>query len=94
MVRILRDFLKDESAAAAIEYVILATGIAVVIITAVLPANSSRACRTCGRPMRFVTAIAKFGRHPELRTYECGQCKETSIEEWKPRENGVVGPFD
>jgi Flp pilus assembly pilin Flp len=86
MVRKFRDFLKDESATAAIEYIILAASIAVAIITAVKP--PSLACRTCGRPMRFVTATAKFGRHPELRTYECGQCKETVVEEWRPRESG------
>ena len=64
MVRKFRDFLKDESASAAIDYIILVTGIALAIITAVKPANPSLACRACGRPMRFVTAIAKFGRLP------------------------------
>jgi Flp pilus assembly pilin Flp len=88
MVRKFRDFLKDESATAAIEYIILAASIAVAIITAVKPANPSLACRACGRPMRFVTAIAKFDRHPELRTYECNRCKETVVEEWRPRESG------
>jgi Flp pilus assembly pilin Flp len=88
MVRKFRDFLRDESANAAIEYVILATGIAVAIITAVKPANPSLPCRACGRPMRFVTAIAKFDRLPELRTYECERCKKTVMEEWRPRENG------
>jgi Flp pilus assembly pilin Flp len=87
MVRKFRDFLKDESASAAIDYIILVTGIALAIITAVKPANPSLACRACGRPMRFVTAIAKFGRLPELRTYECGQCNKTMVEEWKPRES-------
>src|ERR1039457_4386648 len=88
MVRKFRDFLKDESATAAIEYIILAASIAVAIITAVKPANPSLACRACGRPMRFVTAIAKVDRHPELRTYECNRCKETVVEEWRPRESG------
>jgi hypothetical protein len=88
MVRKFRDFLKDESAAAAIEYIIIAAGIAVVIITAVKPANHGRPCPTCGRPMRFATAIAEHGPHPELRTYECGPCKETVVEEWRPRESG------
>jgi hypothetical protein len=88
MIRKFRDFLKDESAAAAIEYIILAAGVAVVIITGVKPANYYRTCCTCGRPMRFVTEIAKFGRHPELRTYDCGRCNETVVEEWTPRESG------
>lgn len=88
LVRKFRDFLKDESAAAAIEYAVLAAGIAVAVITAVKPANRSLACHSCGRPMRFVTAISKFRRHPELRIYECRQCNGTVVEEWRPRENG------
>jgi pilus assembly protein Flp/PilA len=35
MLQMLRDFLKDESAATAIEYGLIATGIAVAIITVV-----------------------------------------------------------
>ncbi|MGO9958037.1 MAG: Flp family type IVb pilin, partial [Solirubrobacteraceae bacterium] len=58
MVRKFRDFLKDESAAAAIEYAVLAAGIAVAVVTAVKPANRSLACHTCGRSMCFVTAIS------------------------------------
>src|SRR5580658_5515743 len=88
MVRKFRDFLKDESAAAAIEYVIIAAGIAVVIITAVKPANHARPCRTCGRPLRIATVIAEHGPHPELRIYECRPCKETVVEEWRPGESG------
>jgi hypothetical protein len=37
--------------------------------------------------MRFVKAVSKFRRHPELRIYECDQCLETAVEEWRPREN-------
>jgi len=81
------DFLKDESAVAAIEYIALSAGIALAIITAVKPANLSPACRACGRRMRFARAISKFRRHPELRIYECDQCRETAVEEWRPREN-------
>ena len=81
------DFLKDELAAAAIEYIALSAGIAVAVLTAVKPANLSPACRICGGPMRFVSAISKFRRHPELRIYECDQCRKTAVEEWRPREN-------
>jgi hypothetical protein len=88
MLRKFRDFLKDESAAAGIEYITIAAGIAVVIITAVKPANHARSCRTCGRPLRFATVIAEHDPHPELRIYECGPCKETVVEEWRPGESG------
>ena len=90
MARQLRHFLKDKSAAAAIEYILLTCGIAVAIITAVKPADHLPACPTCGRLMRRVTAIAKFGRHPELRAYDCGHCNKTLLEEWIPQE-GVGG---
>ena len=89
IVRKFRDFLKDESAAAPIEYIILGAGIAVAIITAVKPANSSLTCHTCGSPMRFARAISQFRRHPELRIYKCVKCKETTVQEWRPRENQV-----
>ena len=87
VVRKFNDFLKDESATAAIEYIALSAGIAVAIFTAVKPANLLPACHACGCRMRFVRAISKFRRHPELRIYECGQCMETAVEEWRPREN-------
>ena len=87
VVRKFRGFLKDESAVAAIEYIALSAGITLAIITAVKPANLSPACHACGRPMRFARAISKFRRHPELRIYECDQCRETVVEEWRPREN-------
>jgi Flp pilus assembly pilin Flp len=87
IVRKFRDFLNDESAAAAIEYIILGAGIAVAIMTAVKPANASLACHTCGRQMRFARTISQFRRHPELRIYKCVKCKETTVEEWRPREN-------
>jgi hypothetical protein len=87
VVRKLSVFLKDESATATIEYIALSTGIVVAVFTAIKPATLSPACRTCGRPMRFVRAISKFRRHPELRIYECCQCRETAVEEWRPREN-------
>jgi len=87
VVRKFRDFLKDESAVAAIEYIALSAGITLAIITAVKPANLSPACHACGRPMRFARAISKFRRHPELRIYECDQCRETVVEEWRPRES-------
>ena len=86
LVRKLTYFLKDESGAATIEYIALAAGIAVAVFTAIKRANSSPACRSCGCPLRFVRAISKFRRHPELRIYECGQCRETFVEEWAPRE--------
>ncbi len=87
VVRKFSDFLIDESAAATIEYIALSAGIAVAVLTAVKPAKLSPACQTCGRPMRFATAISKFRRHPELRIYECDQCRDTVVEEWRPREN-------
>jgi len=87
VVRKFSDFLIDESATATIEYIALSAGIAVAVLTAVKPAKLSPACRTCGRPMRLVRAISKFRRHPELRIYECGQCSETVVEEWRPGEN-------
>ena len=87
IVRRFRDFLRDESAAAPLDSIILGAGIAVAIITAVKPANSSLTCHTCGNPMRFARAISRFRRHPELRIYECVKCKETTVEEWRPREN-------
>ena len=87
MARKLTHFLKDKSAAAAIEYILLACGIAVAIITAMKPANHLPACPICGRLMRRLTAIEKFGRHPELRAYECGHCKKTVMEEWRPQES-------
>jgi len=85
MVRKLRDFLKDETATAAIEYGLVAAGLAVVMITAVRPANPLPACPTCGLPMRLVTTIPKFSLHPELRTYKCRKCEKTAMEEWAPK---------
>jgi Flp pilus assembly pilin Flp len=89
LVRKFNDFLKDETTAAAVEYVALSAGIAVAVLTAMKPANFSPACRNCGRPLRFVRAISKFRLHPELRIYECGQCRETVLEEWRPLENAI-----
>jgi len=88
MVRKLRDFLKDETATTAIEYGLVAAGLAVVMITAVRPANPSPACPTCGLPMRLVTTIPQFSLHPELRTYKCRKCEKTAIEEWAPGKRG------
>jgi hypothetical protein len=88
MVRKLRDFLKDETATTAIEYGLVAAGLAVVMITAVRPANPSPGCPTCGLPMRLVTTIPKFSFHPELRTYECRKCETTAMEEWEPGKRG------
>ena len=31
-------------------------------------------CPACGRPMRPVLVIPRFGSFPELRTYECKSC--------------------
>ena len=87
LTRKFNDFLKDESAVAALEYIALSAGIAVAVFTAIKPAELRPACQTCGRSMRFVTAISKFRSHPELRIYECGLCRETFVEEWRPREN-------
>ena len=87
-VRTFREFLKDESVAAALKCAALSGNIALAIITAVKPANLSPACRACGRPMRFGRAISKFRHHPELRIYECDECRETVLEEWRPREDG------
>lgn len=45
-------------------------------------------CPACGRPMRVVMVIPRFGSFPELHTYECRDCgvsyteavKETNTE--------------
>lgn len=87
LIRKFNDFLRDESAATTLEYIALSAGIAVAVFTAIKPAELRPACQTCGRPMRLVKAISKFRRHPELRIYECGQCRETFVEDWRPREN-------
>ncbi len=87
LIRKFNDFLKDKSAAATLEYIALSAGIALAVFTAIKPAELRPACRTCGRPVRLVKAISKFRRHPELRIYECGQCRETFVEEWRPREH-------
>ena len=86
LVRKLTAFLKDESAAATIEYIALSAGIAVAVFTAIKPANLSPSCHNCGRHLRFVRAVSKFRRHPELRFYECCQCRETFVDERTPRE--------
>jgi Flp pilus assembly pilin Flp len=88
MVRKLTEFLKDDSATVAIEYAFFAAGLTVVVITAVKPAKLSPACPTCGLPMHFVTAIAKFSLHPQLRTYKCRICEKTAMEEWEPGKGG------
>ncbi len=88
LVRKFNDFLKDESAAATLEYVALSAGIVVAVFTAIKPANLAPSCRSCGRPLRFVRAISRFRSHPELRIYECGQCRETAVDEWRPLEKG------
>ncbi|MGC1778708.1 MAG: hypothetical protein WBB34_12220 [Xanthobacteraceae bacterium] len=31
-------------------------------------------CPACGRPMRLVLVIPRFGSFPELHTYECRDC--------------------
>jgi transposase-like protein len=31
-------------------------------------------CPACGRPMRVVLVIPRFGSFPELQTYECSGC--------------------
>ena len=82
MAQKLGDFLKDETATAAIEYGLVAAGLAVLLITGVRPANSSPTCPTCGLPMRFVATIPKFSLNPELRAYKCRKCEETALEEW------------
>lgn len=89
LVRKFNVFLKDETTAATIEYLALSAGIAVAVLTAMKPANFSRACRNCGRPLHFVRAISKFRLHPELRIYECARCRETVVEEWRPLENAI-----
>jgi Flp pilus assembly pilin Flp len=89
VVRKFNVFLKDETTAATIEYLALSAGIAVAVLTAMKPANFSSACRNCGHPLHFVRAISKFRRHPELRIYECGQCRKTVVEEWRPLEDAI-----
>ena len=86
LVRKLTAFLKDESAAATIEYITLSVGIAVAVFTAIKPAELSPSCQNCGRPLRFVRAVSKFRRHPELRFYECCQCRKAFVKQWTPPE--------
>jgi hypothetical protein len=90
MVRKLRDFLKDETATTAIEYGLVAAGLAVVMVTAIRPANPSPACPTCGLPMRLVTRIPKFSLHPELRAHKFRKCEKTAMEEWEPGKRGSI----
>ncbi len=35
---------------------------------------SRHLCPACGRPMRLVLIIPRFGTFPELQTYECKSC--------------------
>ncbi len=35
---------------------------------------SKHCCPSCGRPMRFVLSVPRFGSFPELHTYECKSC--------------------
>ena len=90
MAQKLGDFLKDETATAAIEYGLVAAGLAVLLTTGVRPANSSPACPTCGLPMRFVATIPKFNLYPELRAYKCRKCEETALEEWGQGKRGCT----
>jgi Flp pilus assembly pilin Flp len=87
LVRKLTGFLKDESAAATIEYIALSAAIVVAVFTAIKPGNLSPSCQNCGRPLRLVRAVSKFRRHPELRFYECCQCRGTFVKECTPRES-------
>ena len=89
LVRKFNVFLKDETVAATLEYLALSAGIAVAVLTAFKTTNPSPACRNCGRPLRFVRAISKFYLHPELRIYECDQCRRTVVEEWRSHENAT-----
>ncbi len=41
---------------------------------------SKHCCPSCGRPMRLVLSVPRFGAFPELRTYECTSCGVTYTE--------------
>lgn len=44
-------------------------------------------CPACGRPMRVVMIIPRFGSFPELRTYECRDCGVSYTEAAKEEDN-------
>ncbi|HTZ03291.1 MAG TPA: hypothetical protein VMC05_13235 [Xanthobacteraceae bacterium] len=48
-------------------------------------------CPACGRPMRVVLVIPRFGSFPELHTYECKDCGVSLTEAAKETPNGANG---
>lgn len=38
-------------------------------------------CVGCARPMRLIRKTLRFGRLPDLYTFECEACGETHVEE-------------
>ncbi len=48
-------------------------------------------CPACGRPMRVVLVIPRFGSFPELRTYECRACGVSYTEAAKETDKDAGG---
>ena len=48
-------------------------------------------CPACGRPMRVVLVVPRFGSFPELRTYECGDCGVSYTEAAKDSDKNAGG---
>jgi transposase-like protein len=46
-------------------------------------------CPACGRPMRVVLVIPRFGSFPELHTYECKVCGVSLTEAAKDTNNST-----
>jgi Flp pilus assembly pilin Flp len=86
----LKVFLSDDSASAAVEFCLIVSGVALMLIAAIKPVSVLPSCPGCGMPMRFKTTIGKFGFHPELRTYECRRCEMTELRE--DREEPLMQP--
>ncbi len=48
-------------------------------------------CPACGRPMRLVLVIPRFGSFPELQTYECKGCGVSLTEAAKATDRPAGG---
>lgn len=47
-------------------------------------------CPACGRPMRVVLVIPRFGSFPELHTYECKSCGVSLTEAAKETDKAAT----
>ncbi len=57
---------------------------------AILDDAETPLCTSCGKPMRFVSAIPRLAALPELRTFECKPCGVTFTAEVAPRDDSDV----